>query len=247
MCYVMIVSNDIKERQYLHQVLNEDFLNAVVLPEAATATEALKIAQLSQPELLLLSLTLPDEESSLLYKEIIALHPSIKVVLFDDVGDFKRAQFALRAGAIDYLVRPVQSTDVKNAIHRAIINLNHVSLLNRDGKLTTYKTKQSVDRMFIYLHSNYQKNLTLNDLADHVHLNKNYVSRLFKETVGMTFIAYLTNYRIQRSKDLLRSTTDNITDIAMAVGYIEPTYFSRVFKKDTLLTPLQYRQRYHID
>ena len=63
----------------------------------------------------------------------------------------------------------------------------------------------------------------------------------------MTFIAYLTNYRIQRSKDLLRSTTDNITDIAMAVGYIEPTYFSRVFKKDTLLTPLQYRQRYHID
>ena len=75
-------------------------------------------------------------------------------------------------------------------------------------------------------------------------LNASYFSQLFKKKTGMTYQNYLTEYRIDRARDLLSSTASPVADIAAEVGYDDPKYFMRVFKRRTGLTPGQYRDAF---
>ena len=92
-----------------------------------------------------------------------------------------------------------------------------------------------------YISQNFAGNITLEDVAEHVHLNAAYFSSLFKQSTGSTFREYLNMVRIEESKRLLTTTDYSILDIALATGFEDQSYFSKVFKKHTGLTPKQYR------
>ena len=68
-----------------------------------------------------------------------------------------------------------------------------------------------------------------------------YFSTVFSQTTGQSFISYLTAMRMQKAKELLRSTNMKLSDIALEIGYNEPNYFSHVFRKTTGMTPKEYR------
>lgn len=92
-----------------------------------------------------------------------------------------------------------------------------------------------------YISQNFSRNLTLDEVADHVHLNSAYFSTLFKQSTGSSFKEYLNMVRIEESKRLLSNTDYSIIDISLATGFEDQSYFSKVFKKYTGLTPKQYR------
>lgn len=92
-----------------------------------------------------------------------------------------------------------------------------------------------------YISQNFSKSLTLDEVADHVHLNPAYFSTLFKQSTGSSFKEYLNMVRIEESKRLLSNTDYSIIDISLATGFEDQSYFSKVFKKYTGLTPKQYR------
>jgi len=69
-------------------------------------------------------------------------------------------------------------------------------------------------------------------------------STIFSQTVGKTFISYLTSLRIEKAKELLSQTDMKLSAIAMEIGYNEPNYFSHVFKKLEGVTPKEYRNNY---
>lgn len=92
-----------------------------------------------------------------------------------------------------------------------------------------------------YIAANSAQPITLNDVASHVHLNPAYFSTVFKQSTGSSFKEYLNMVRIEESKLLLANTNYSIIDIAVAVGFEDQSYFSKVFKKFTGLTPKQYR------
>jgi len=89
--------------------------------------------------------------------------------------------------------------------------------------------------------SNYMKKLTLEEAARSVYLSPAYFSRIFKLETGTNFTSYLNNVRIEESKKLLRNERINLADIAGMVGYEDQSYFSKVFKKLTGMSPLKYR------
>lgn len=85
-------------------------------------------------------------------------------------------------------------------------------------------------------------NFSLSYVGDQFGLSGGYLSRLFKETFGVRFVEYVTDVRTERAKQLLAETDDAIQDIAAAVGYTNSLTFIRVFKKQTGITPGQYRK-----
>ena len=99
-----------------------------------------------------------------------------------------------------------------------------------------------IEKAFSYISRNYMQPLTLEMAAAHVHLSPAYFSTVFKQSCGTSFSEYLNLIRIEESKRLLGSTDYPILDIAIAVGYRDQSYFSKVFKKYTGMTPGQYRQ-----
>lgn len=92
-----------------------------------------------------------------------------------------------------------------------------------------------------YISGNFTKDITLNDVAEHIHLNSAYFSTIFKRYTGFSFKKYLTILRIEESKRLLKNTDYSVTDIAMMTGFEASGYFAKVFKNHTGLTPKQYR------
>lgn len=96
-----------------------------------------------------------------------------------------------------------------------------------------------------YLDDHFQDNVTLETVARHVGLSTYYFSKLFKERAGVTFIDYLTQLRVEKAKHLLLTSDKSLKEICFEVGYRDPNYFSRVFKKTTGVTPSAFRRQGH--
>ena len=90
---------------------------------------------------------------------------------------------------------------------------------------------------------NYAKNITLDTLAEITHTNKYYFAHSFTECIGESPIHYLMNRRIQVGKDLLVNTNHSILQIAESTGFSSQSYFSQAFKKETGMTPQQFRKQ----
>ena len=91
-----------------------------------------------------------------------------------------------------------------------------------------------------YIDENYMKELTLDDISRMVNISSYYFSKVFKEETGENFIDYLTKLRIEAAKKLLKTTSKSMKEISAEVGYPDPNYFSRNFKKYTGKTPTDY-------
>ena len=96
-------------------------------------------------------------------------------------------------------------------------------------------------RAFLAQHFSDQ-NLMLQDAADEVHLSQSHFSTVFAQETGLTFTQYLTALRIGKAKELLETTEKRSSQIALEVGYNDAHYFSYLFKKNTGLTPSEYRR-----
>ena len=92
-----------------------------------------------------------------------------------------------------------------------------------------------------YIAKNYMKKIQLQDLATLVYLNPVYLSVCFKNEVGINVVDYIIEYRVERAKELLRNTQENVYAVAEAVGFSEPRYFTKIFKRYVGKTPNEYR------
>ena len=103
------------------------------------------------------------------------------------------------------------------------------------------KNNEIIKRSLLYIYEHFNTQITLEEVAEYVHLHPSYFSSLFKKSTGSSFKEYLNMVRIEESKRLLSNTDFSIIDIAIAVGFEYRSYFSKVFKKFTGLTPKQFR------
>lgn len=103
-------------------------------------------------------------------------------------------------------------------------------------------SKQIIKEAKAYIQNNYQNpELSVEMICNHLHMSTAYFSTLFKKEVGQTYIAYLTDIRLNKAIDLLNTTSDKTYIIAEKIGYTEQNYFSYVFKKKFGISPTKYR------
>ncbi|MCB6347068.1 helix-turn-helix domain-containing protein [Enterocloster lavalensis] len=101
----------------------------------------------------------------------------------------------------------------------------------------------AVTRAKHYVIEHYQNpSLTLKEVADYVDLSEKYFTTKFTKECGETFLSYLTGLRIQKAKELIKTTTFKMYEIAEMVGYNNPEHFNRTFRKLTGMSPAQYRK-----
>lgn len=99
---------------------------------------------------------------------------------------------------------------------------------------------QVVKSLIVYVMENYAQNITLQSAADHIGINKSYLSRLINKELGMGFSDYLNNLRVEKAKELMKKRELMLYEIAERVGYCSFEHFSRVFKKIAGVTPREY-------
>lgn len=166
--------------------------------------------------------------------------------------------FLVKAGLLE-----INSLIAKTLIQCGYNEARHLSLKNGQNilKLSSYediekflqnykqqimdllKTEHNkpVTQVLDYIKQNHAKNLTLQETAELFHFSTSHLSRLIKANTGLNFSEYLNQVRLQRAAELLKDPTLKISLIATQVGYRDPSYFNRLFKKHFGVTPNQYR------
>lgn len=118
--------------------------------------------------------------------------------------------------------------------------IKNLAKINNTKKENSYK--KMINEVYRYIQDNYQKDISLDDIASYIGFTPNYLANIFKEKTGKTVISYLINYRINKAKSLLTKTDLKIYQISNKVGYNNPNYFSQVFKNNVGVSPNQYKQ-----
>ena len=114
--------------------------------------------------------------------------------------------------------------------------------MNIKGKLSDGGMKSVVD----YIERNLKRGISLEDVANHVNISTYYLSKIFKKEMGVNFITYVTDRKMDLAKEMLVNTDIPVLNIALDLAYNEANYFSKAFKKKTGLTPSEYREKYRV-
>ncbi|WP_202077917.1 response regulator transcription factor [Caldalkalibacillus salinus] len=135
-------------------------------------------------------------------------------------------------------------------------DFSHVSSIEQLRETALYRLKIIIKRMRdedekqsasllekakLYIEEHYNEEMTLDSVSKYINLSPYYFSKIFKEAFQMNFIDYLTHIRIEKAKSLMASSSYSLKEICYEVGYRDPNYFSRVFKKSEGITPSEYR------
>ncbi|SDK00406.1 helix-turn-helix transcriptional regulator [Sediminibacillus albus] len=131
----------------------------------------------------------------------------------------------------------------KEEVFELVFNIINVQI---DFNELTHLNNEKIIEALIYIEKNLQNSdLCLKNVSNHLFLNTAYFSRFFRGIMGIGFKDYLIKLRISKAKQMLESG-HLVTDVCMAIGYTNLSYFSKVFKKEVGVSPSCYRKRYHM-
>ena len=145
-------------------------------------------------------------------------------------------------------VKQIQSPELSSASIRSkegamqyVIDLLETAVSLREQRAGD-RYRDVVAQVMDYIEENYaDEDLSLNVVASHVNFSPNHLSTIFSQQTNQTFIKYLTDFRMNKAKELLRCTGEKSSVISVQVGYKDAHYFSYLFKKTQGMTPTQYR------
>lgn len=236
---IWIVDDDAEARQYYRRLVSYAFPENEILPAADGAQALDLLAQVRSPAqapgLVLLDLVMPQVDGFQVI-EALRAHPftqrvpvvvlSGKMLTFEDVQRLDHPQ-------VIFQPKQIIHDEEMQAIFQQIA---------QGGAALSHPTSTLARHALAYLLQNYAEALSRADVARAVGVTENYLTQIFRQEIGITPWEFLTRLRIQRSGDLLRATENSITSIAADVGFDDPAYFSRVFRKQMGVSPQEYRR-----
>ena len=218
--HVRIVQSQLGE----HQVLR-----------ARNGREALEVMQQQRPDLVLLDLMMPELDG---FGVLEAMREKdglrdIPVIVLTGQILTEKEMARLNRGVATVLGKGLFSVEE---------TLGHIdAALARKRKLGS-ETQRLVRRAMAYLHEHYADPISREELARLLGMSSDYLTLCFRREVGMTFVSYLNRYRVNQAKILLAESDKNVAEVAMAVGFSDNGYFTRVFRRQVGVTPDAYRR-----
>jgi signal transduction histidine kinase/DNA-binding response OmpR family regulator len=103
-------------------------------------------------------------------------------------------------------------------------------------------TQRLIRQAMVYIHKHYSEAVSRQDIAQHINISEDYLTFCFRQEMGTTPIRYLQRYRVKQAKRLLKDSSKTITEISMDVGFSDSGYFSRIFHRETGMSPEQFRR-----
>lgn len=155
-------------------------------------------------------------------------------------------QMAAEAGAVQaqkrgqIFLREISRADGWTDIEEKVdLFFEYLTQKNEEKEDMSLLMKKALENIREY----YNQGITLEEIAEKLHVTEEYLSSQFRKETGQTFTEIMKKYRIEHVKELLTTTHFKLNQIAGLVGYADPKYMSRVFKEETGMLPLEYRKK----
>ena len=138
----------------------------------------------------------------------------------------------------------VRDMKINEILNRLLWILMKNSWHPEQGRVAHARKRMSMEKVKSYLDENYKEHVTLELLSQKFYINKYYLTKIFKETYGVTIISYLETRRITQAKNLLRFTDMTVDEISAAIGMNDANYLARRFRKIEGMSPGEYRKKW---
>jgi two-component system response regulator YesN len=241
----LIVEDEALIRRNISKKIRDLNTNFSVMAEAIDGHEALKLMEYEIPHLVITDIQMPVMNGLELARNIYFAYPNTKVVILSGHNEFEFARQAIAYQVEDYLLKPVTSETLLSTLSKVELKLrkDYDSLIQTAHALSHNISQEDlVVSIEMFIKENYDKNLSLKEIANRLNFSVDYLSKIFKKYRDETPIKYMTRLRINEAKRILNTHPDmDIKTVGELVGYADPYYFSRVFKNNTNYYPSEFR------
>lgn len=255
MYQVMIVDDEPGVLEQLTEYVHQADLGFHVVAKALGAEDACYYLKMIKPDLIITDIRMPVTDGLSMLRQLRAAGWTGRAAVVSGHEDFAYAQEAIRLGVSDYLLKPVFPENVRALLER-------IEQFFRQDQTTKARLRSEIEAEIIsepvekdepvlpsylaqaknYIREHYAEPLTLSHIAKIVSVNPAYLSSRFAKHCGQNFLEYLTHYRVEKARELLKNTNLQIQEIAERVGYGDVAYFNRIFRRETGRTPGAYRK-----
>lgn len=236
----MIVDDEIRIRNGLEKLISGQD-NYEIVGVFADAFSLLRVLDSSPVDVIITDIRMPAIDGLELIRNIREKNTAIKIIILSGYGNFNYAQEAIKLGVYRYLLKPTNPKELLSVLKELESDRYTVPPREVDDAASTSVNHIIIQRALQYIEVHYNKKINLREIAKYLHISPNYFCDLFKKHLNKTFVEYVNDYRIEKSKLLLKDIALSISEVSQAVGYSESKYFCNIFKKKTGITPTEYR------
>jgi len=244
---ILIVDDEFSTRKGILKTLQVWCHDQYHFQTAENGIEALQYAQNHSFDLLITDIRMPGLNGLELISELQAQGIEITSLLLTGHADFEYARTALKLGAVNYLLKPIEQLSLIKAVESALLTREekkNLAISTHSHAIHPIKN-ESIHKALQYIAAELSNpTLSMKQLAQHIHLNSNYASVLFKEETKQTFSDYITHQRLMKAKVLLIETNLKIYEISEKTGFSTSKYFTKVFRELEGKTPKDFRNHY---
>lgn len=230
---ILIVDDD-PEILDIHERLLKAELPFCRVVTSGNGQAALEVLQKEAPDLVLLDLMMPVMDGYAVLEAMQRNRASREIPVIILTGQIITGEEMLR------LNQGVAAV-LKKGVFSMQETLEHIEEVLSKNKSSGSEKQRIVRKAMAYIHDHYKEQIGLTDICNYVHITKRHLTRCFREEIGITPIVYLNRYRIDLAKTLLKKVRKSVTGTAFEVGFLSASYFSRVFLKETGISPYQYK------
>ncbi len=252
---LLVVEDNADLRTFLVGILSNEY-NVL---QAENGKMGLEIAQKEMPDFIITDVMMPVMDGLTMVKKIKKDNNicHIPIIVLSAKASMEDRIEGLKSGIDDYITKPFSATYLKLRVsniisHRRMMQQTYVEQLKPEDR-KTYKLdapeivnadNEMMKTLMDFLEKRIDDpELKIEELADAVHLGRSVFYGKIKSIVGMTPVDFVRHIRMQRAEELISKSDYSFSQIAYMVGFSDPKYFSKCFKKETGMTPSEYRAK----
>lgn len=273
MLRLLIAEDELIERMVLKKTLEKHFGSFVEILEAENGNQAMEVFLKMDIDIVILDIEMPGM-NGVQAAELMRREKSGFCLIFLTAYDkFEYAKKAIAVRAMEYLLKPYSERELVSLIEEAIrltekyknnreqepdegTMAQELSLMGASNPAAGSEAglvleEMSLSRLNVlvsmieeYIRKSYMNDISMQDAARAVNYSETYFSKMFKQQFGMNFTAYLTEYRMEEAKKLLKQPNVSVREIGARVGYADSNYFARVFKRHYKISPSEFRMNF---
>lgn len=270
MIKIMVVDDNALVRRAVCETIDWAAMGCEIEGSLTNGIEGLRYAKEHHPDIIITDIKMPGMDGLEMVKALKEEYDTFSSIVITGFDEFQYAQQALRLGAADILLKPIENKELVETVRRIAegryggagkqtgnISLNGTCSLTENQILTEMTRKEHmqyleekkeehyaivVRRALAYMRENLSRKISLTELADYVGLSAAHLSRLIKKDTGKSFIDVLNQIRLETAVQLLREGRYKVYEVSNMVGIDNYAYFYQFFKKETGKSPTEYIQ-----
>ncbi len=260
MLKILIADDETISRISIKDVIQEYFDGQVQVFEAWNGKQAVEETRHIRFDIVLMDIEMPVMDGIKASYKLKECCPECIIIFLTAYAEFDYARHAISLGVMEYLVKPVEAEELVQVMCKAMKKkgiegvgreereqeieeeIREAYLKDNGAAAGVRAARISADeKKYIELH--YMEEMTNERIAGYFNLSVNYFNKIFKTYCQSSCKEYIIHIRVEKAKEFLKLPVYTIKEVGIMVGYGDSNYFTRIFKKKTGMTPIEYRNQ----